>query len=880
MSLKYERRLLEHLKHERYAPSTIPELMADLGVGEDDREAFEASVANLVATGRLARENIGSGSTPGAGAGQKAAGNAGASGGRLQLPSMPNEVVGSFRKNPKGFGFVVTQIAYREGDIFISPEGVADALTGDTVRVSVRKYMRDGERAVAGEIINVEERRRAIFTGELVKRGDLWLVMPDGRELTQPVVVKDPTVKNARQGDKVTIEITSYPISNELAEGVVVKVLGEAGLPDVETQAVIEAYGLPGEFPKECIEQARAAAQQFEREVREADGAADPFPNRTDLRDTFIITIDPTDSKDFDDAISIEVTPDGWNLGVHIADVSHFIPPDSPLDKEARDRANSVYLPRLVIPMLPEVLSNGICSLSEGVIRYCKSAFMSYAHDGRILSETVGATVIKSAKRLTYLEAQALIDGDLREARKHAKTEPKYPEQLIKTLREMDKLAKAIRTRRRKAGMIHLELPQVELVFDDAGHVVDAVPEDNSFTHTLIEMFMVEANEVLARVFESMDVPLLRRIHPEPPPGDVTDLRNTAKVAGFNIPRNPTRQELQGLLDSTAGTAAARAVHFAVLRTLTRAEYSPALVGHFALASEAYAHFTSPIRRYADLTVHRALSAYLEQTDNARRRPRNERERKRLGRVLLDLGPTKGVIDQDELVEIGKHASRQEENAEAAEQNLRNFLVLQLLTSRMGESFPGVVTNVSNTGVFVQLEKYLVDGLIKTEDLPTGQSHSTRWYIDQRTGALVHQSGTRQFKIGDRIPVTIAAIDLALRKMTLIVTDPRHRELGKRSDKATFNAGPGGPSRPGQNRPDNNGGPKPPPRGKFKKTRGKGIPSSGPATPGGGPNANSTGDDFFHHNRMSGSKRRSKNSKQHEQSKPDFRKQGKKRKGR
>lgn len=839
MSLKYERRLIEHLKHERYTPSTVPELMADLGVPEEDRAAFDAAIEDLVSTGRLAREPQGSG------------GGGGGSGGRIQLPSMPAEVVGSFRKNPKGFGFVVTQIAYREGDIFISPEGVADALTGDTVRVAVRKYTRNGERAVAGEIIAVEERKRTTFTGELVKRGGLWLVMPDGRELTQPVVVKDPTVKNAREGDKVSIEITSYPVGNELGEGVVVKVLGEAGLPDVETQAVIEAYGLPGEFPKECIEQARAAAQQFEREVRAAEGGGS-FAGRVDFRESFIITIDPNDSKDFDDAISIEVTPDGWNLGVHIADVSHFIPPGSPLDVEARDRSNSVYLPRLVIPMLPEVLSNGICSLSEGVIRYCKSAFMSYSREGEILNESVGATVIKSAKRLTYLEAQALIDGDLREARKHAKTEPKYSEQLIKTLREMDKLAKAIRARRKRSGMIHLELPQVELIFDDAGHVIDAVPEDNAFTHTLIEMFMVEANEVLARLFADMDVPLLRRIHPEPPPGDVTDLRNTAKVAGFAIPKNPTRQELQKLLDSTAGTPAARAVHFAVLRTLTRAEYSPALVGHFALASEAYAHFTSPIRRYADLTVHRALAAYLDQTENGRRPPRNERERRRLGRILLDLGPEKGVIDQDELVEIGRHATAQEENAEAAEQNLRNFLVLQLLTSRMGESFPGVVTNVSNTGVFVQLEKYLVDGLIKTEDLPTGQSHSTRWYIDQRTGALVHQSGTRSFKIGDRVAVTIAAIDLALRKMSLIVTDPKARELGKRPEKGAFKPKAG-----------------PPPKGKFKKVRGKGRPPGvgGPAA--GNSNGQGGEDTFFHHNRLTGSKRRSKESRQHEQAKPN-----------
>ncbi len=832
MSIKYQRRLIEHVKHERYTAATASQLMTDLNVDEAQRGEFDASLKRLLDQKTLIADQAG----------------------KVSLPGMPEIITGTFKKNPRGFGFVTTATPYREGDVFIPPDAVADALSGDTVRVATTSYRRNGEMQTSGSILEVLERRRSTFTGTIFKRGSLWLVQPDGRELTQPIVIKDPTVKNAREGDKVALEITAYPEGNEPGEGVVVKVLGEAGLPDVETQAVIMAYSLPAEFPKACVDQARAAAGQFEREVRELDAAAaGATKDRMDLRDTFIITIDPMDSKDFDDAISIEITPDGWHLGVHIADVAHFIPVDSPLDVEARSRGNSCYLPRLVIPMLPEVLSNGICSLSEGVTRFCKSAVMTYDRDGNIATETVGATIIKSAKRLTYQEAQALIDGDIREARKHSRTEPKYTDQLVKTLREMEKLAKVIRARRKRAGMIHLELPQVELVYDDAGHVVDAVPEDNAFTHTLIEMFMVEANEVLARLFGNMDVPLLRRIHPEPPPGDVTDLRQMAKVAGYSIPRNPSIQELQALLDSTAGTPAARPVHFAVLRTLTKAEYSPADVGHYALASGAYAHFTSPIRRYADLTVHRALAAYLKQTDNARSRPRNDRDRGRLGRALVELGRERGVPDMEELIEIGRNCTRQEVNAEAAEQNLRNFLVLQLLSTHMGESFPGIVTNVSNTGVFVQLEKYLIDGLIKTDDLPTGiaasgargPSRSGRWSVDQRSGALVHPSG-RSFAIGDRINVTIAGIDLALRKMDLVITDPASRQHGKTKAPpgAASDKKPGGPVGDGV--------------GARKRK----------------PDAQRAGaghDEFFHPNRLTGSKRRAMRSKGHDQAKPDHR---------
>jgi ribonuclease R len=811
MSLKFERRLVEHLKHERYVPGSVGSLARDLSVGAEDSAEFEAAVDALVGRGVLTRDGSGN----------------------IKLPAMGDEITGTLRKNQRGFGFVIPDAAYREGDVFLPPDSMADALTGDRVRVRVYRSMRNGSPDVTGEVVEVIERKRAGFTGELKQRGGLWLVLPDGKELTQPVVVKDPAVKNAKEGDKVVIEITSYPQGNELGEGVITKVLGEAGLPDVETQAVIEAFGLPGEFERACVDQARAAAAQHEIDLREGDKSG--WHDRMDLRNDFIITIDPNDSKDYDDAISISPAPEGgWYLGVHIADVAHFIPPGSPLDVEARDRGNSCYLPRLVIPMLPEVLSNGICSLSEGVPRFCKSAFMHYDEAGNLISEKVGATLIKSAKRLTYLEAQALIDGDLREARKHAKTEPKYSDQLIKTLRQMDTLAKAIRARRKAAGMIHLDLPEVNLIFDDAGHVIDAEPEDDAFTHTLIEMFMVEANEVLARLFADMDVPLLRRVHPEPPPGDVQDLRQMARVAGYAIPKNPTRQELQKLLDATAGTTAARAVHFAVLRTLTKAEYSPAQIGHFALASEAYAHFTSPIRRYADLTVHRALAAYLKQTDNGTKRPRSEKDRMRLGRVLMQLGEKHGVLDQDELVEIGKHCTAMENRAEGAEQSLRGFLVLQLLTNHLGETFPGLVTGVTGAGVFIQIEKYLAEGMIKTADLPSGGGRGGgRWSIDQRTGALVNQGTGRSFSVGDRLEVTIAAIDLALRRMDLVVADPRGREHGK--GKLAFGKD-----------------------GKKPKDRTPAKPNAGY-------------DDFFHHNRLTGSKRRAMRSKNRDQQKPDFR---------
>ena len=768
MALKYRDRLFKHLEHEGYEPKAIDALAAELRI--EDVAEFADAVRAMAAAGLVALDR----------------------GERVSLPKMPDDgqVRGIFRGSQKGFGFVEPLSAVLGGDIFVPPHATAGALSGDIV---LAQYTRDHRRerqqgglgrSYSGEVVEVVERKRANFAGEMGKRGDQWLCFPDGKELSDPVIIRDAASKNVRPGDKVVIEILEYPEGGSLAQGVIVKVLGAAGEPDVETAAVIAAYGLPStEFPEACVRQARDATRRFEEEIKawERDGT---LPGREDRTEEYVTTIDPPDAKDYDDAISIErLTEGGWELRVHIADVAHFIDPGSPLDVEALERGNSCYLPRLVIPMLPEVLSNGICSLQEAVPRYAKTAIMRYDAKGRVKGRGVCNSLIKSTKRMTYLEAQALIDGDQEEAKKHAKTEPRYTEKLIATVREMDALARVIRERRRGEGMIHLELPDVELVFNDEGRVVDAQKEDDAFTHTIIEMFMVEANECLASLFEHLGVPLLRRIHPEPTPGETETLQRTARVAGFAIPTSPTREELQALLDATRGTPASRAVHMAVLRTLTKASYSPALIGHFALASEAYAHFTSPIRRYPDLTVHRALSEFLRRTDNGANRPKDEHAAIALGNILRE---SPMCPSEEELVKVGRQCSQTEVNAADAERALRQFLVLQLLAEQLasGENpeHPGVVTGVGPRGVFVQLDKYLSDGIIKKEDLPGDVTRSTKppkWQVDERTGALVDLHSGRSYSMGDRVTVAVAAVDLARRQMDLVLVDAGSRAAGK-----------------------------------------------------------------------------------------------------
>ncbi len=766
MPLRYRDRLLSYISSDEYRPAPIPRVAKDLGI--EDVEDFGAAVRELAERGLVDLDESG----------------------RIQLPFREDrgELIGQFRGTMKGVGFVIPRDATHGSDIFIAPDLTGGALTGDTVRVAFgrdkgrERRMGTLERQYAGEVLEIVRRKRANFTGEIIRQDGRWLVHPDGRELTAPVLVRDAESKNVRPGDKVVLEMLEYPEGGRLGVGVIVKVLGEAGQPDVETQAVIAAYSLPStEFPEDCVEQAREATRRFEEEIDLfTSRGAGALELRADLTGEFICTIDPPDAKDYDDAISLKRTDDGgYELGVHIADVAHFIPVGSALDREAAERGNSVYLPRLVIPMLPEVLSNGICSLQEGVERYAKSCFIRYDRRGNVKSRGFCQSVIKSRKRMTYLEAQALIDGKPDEARKHAKTDTEYTDELVSTCALMDELARLIRARRHKAGMIHLDLPVVELVFNEDGKVVDAQPEDDAFTHTIIEMFMVEANEALATLFEELRVPVLRRIHPEPTPNDTEDLRRAAVVAGFKIPKNPEREELQALLDATAGTGAARAVHMAVLRTLTKASYSPAQIGHYALASHAYSHFTSPIRRYPDLTVHRALQAYLERTENGRRRPGSDAEKIALGRELRE--DDRCPSEQD-LVQIGSQCSNTEVNATEAERELRQFLVLQLMAEHIGEEFEGVVTGVTPKGVYVQINKYLADGMIAKGDLPGDTTRSDRppsWRMDERTGALVDAHSGRSYAMGNSVRVVVAAVDLATRRMDLQIADAASRAGGK-----------------------------------------------------------------------------------------------------
>jgi ribonuclease R len=741
MPLRYINRILDHLARDGGRSASMHDLGRALRVSRDDMEVLRLAMDRLVKDEKVER-----------------------SGEHIVLPSMSDEVEGIYRATRQGYGFITLDRPCREGDLFVARGAQGAAISGDRVRASVSRGYGSREGRVSGRIIDVLEQAHTVFAGTVSRRGKRWVVEPGGRRLREPVIIRDPGAKNIKVGDKVVFELIVPPEGDTMGEGVVTEVLGAAGEPDAETEAVIAAHGLRTEFPAEAIEEARAAAGRI-------DAAHE---GRLDLRQLVTFTIDPPDARDFDDAISVMWHEQlrEWELSIHIADVAFFVPLDGPLDIEAKARGNSSYLPRRVIPMLPEVLSNGVCSLQEGVDRFAKTVVMRLDEKGRVLTVKCHATVIRSDKRFTYLEAQAWIDGDGKGARRHCRTNTQPTEEVLSSLLHAANLAKAIQKRRQKHGMISLSLPDSELLFDDEGRVRDVQEEDSSFTHTLIEMFMVEANEAVARLFDGVGVSVLRRIHPEPDLEDLVGLRTMAMAAGFRLPENPGRKDLQRLLDATRNDDTSRAIHFAVLRTLTRAQYSPALIGHFALASEHYVHFTSPIRRYPDLVVHRALEAWLHHTENGTK-TFTGRSRSVIESLMRDDSRT---LTDDALIELGRHCTDTENESEWAERELREFLVLQFLeTHFLGEDLPGVVRGLTSNGVLVSLNRFLVTGLVGWSDLGGGQRD--HWEEIPGMARVVAKGSGAVLAVGDAVEVRITRVDAAERSLELLMVNRPQRRV-------------------------------------------------------------------------------------------------------
>ncbi len=704
----FKRKIIKLIKHRDYAPLKLSRLAKALGVSSEDYPQFKLAFDQLHQAGHvvIGARNL------------------------VSSPPMAGQIVGKFRANQKGFGFVIPLDPTAHGDLFIPPEAAGNAMTGDTVVAKVVRQSKVGSQLrCSGKIVEILERAHNRFVGTLLKKQHGWVVQPDGTAFVEPILVDDVTAKNAGNNDKVVVEMLSFPTAEYLGRGVIIEVLGKAGQYEAEISSVIRQYHLPGEFEDDCIEQAHQAGSEFNPE--EING-------REDLTNKVIITIDPPDAKDFDDAISLERDKNGnWVLGVHIADVSYFAAPGSPLDVEAKNRGNSVYLPARTIPMLPEVLSNGICSLQPQQRRFCKTAYLTYDNRGKLLARNFANTVICSTQRLTYQQADKTLKGH---------TKGIKPE-VVELLKDMETLARAIEKRRAENGMIHLDLPEMELIMDKSGRVVDARPADNSYPHTMIEMFMVEANEAVASLLDRHNVPFMRRIHPDPDMLTMKNLAQLVRAFGVIMPRTPDRTAIQNLLAAVKDADCSFAVNLVVLRSFEKARYSPLHVGHYALASTHYCHFTSPIRRYADLLIHRLLDNYLHNKP--------------------DPAKHTDILSEEELTEIGAHISFTEQRADDAEEELKTVLILQMLCNHIGDELDCVVTGLTGFGVFAQCRKYGIEGLIQMDDLGPDQ-----WEYNQKAQCIVGRRSGYTIGLGKLIKVRIVSINVAARQLNLCPAEP------------------------------------------------------------------------------------------------------------
>ncbi len=637
-------------------------------------------------------------------------------------------------------------------DIFIPPPALGDRLNGD--RVEVRVTPGDRGRTV-GAILRVLERSRRKILGVFRATGQ---VETYDRQFERDVTIPAGQAGEARDGQVVGIVIVEPPSEREAAIGRVVEVLGHPDDPGMDLRTIVRKYDLREDFAPDVLAEAEAIpARVPDKEIA----------TREDFRDLPIVTIDGETAKDFDDAVLVRKNTDGtWELQVHIADVAHYVRPDSPLDREAYERGTSVYFPGVAIPMLPERLSNGICSLNPGVERLVQSCLMTIDRHGKVTDYRFAQGVIRTVERMTYTDvARILVDRD-------PGTTARY-RPLIPTFRLMEELWAVLNAQRRRRGSIDFDLPEPEVVLAATGEMTGIRPLERNIAHRLIEEFMLAANETVASHLWRGRVPSLYRIHEKPDPKKLEDFDRVSQAFGYRLPRPFTAISpgaFQELLDMAKGSPEERFLSRLMLRSLKQARYSEKRDIHFGLAASCYTHFTSPIRRYPDLIVHRMLKRILMG------RPIAESDRQGLGQALP---------------ETALHSSRMERNADAAENELVEWKKMAFMADRLGEEFDGLIISVHPFGVIVELLEYYIDGLVPIDVL-----QDDHYRFVEKKQILKGDRHGRVFKLGDRIRVRVDRVNLVQLKLEFSLAEARASARGRPASGRPAGARPASGGRP------------------------------------------------------------------------------------
>ena len=704
-----KKRILAYMKSPGYVPMKEKDLAVMMEIPAEERKAFKQCLEELLEDGSVSVSKRG----------------------KYGLPEKKT-LTGIFSSSGHGYGFV--HVDGVEGDFFISAKNTATALHGDTVVIEPYEknhgHRGNGKNREAA-VVEIAERATDIAVGTYdAVRNRYGFVIPDAARFENDIFIPVEDSMGAVSGHKVVVHITDYGDERRCPQGRITEILGHTGDPGIDILSILKAYGMEAQFPEKVAKQ----AAKIPRELTEAD-----YSGREDLRDLDMVTIDGPDSKDLDDAVSLTMDGDRWVLGVHIADVTHYVKEGSAIDKEALKRGTSCYPVDRVIPMLPQALCNGICSLNEREDRLALSVFMTVSPKGEVTEHRFSMSVINTNHRMTYGDADRIItdhDPELTE---------RYSD-VAEMLKAMHELALKLRSRRTGCGSIDFDLPETEITLDDEGRPVSVHPHERNNATRLIEDFMIAANETVAEHFFWADVPFVYRIHEKPDIEKIKNLATFIRNFGYGIKIRDDEvhpKELQKLLSGIENTPEEALISRLALRSMQRAVYSTECAGHFGLALKYYCHFTSPIRRYPDLQIHRIIKEHL----------RGSLDEKRIAHYAKILG------------NVCVQSSRTERIADEAERETEKLKKAEYMQKRIGETFDGVISGVTNWGIYVELPN-TVEGLVHISKIP-GDYYS----CSEETHELIGHATGRRFALGMKVKVVCNMVDLTMRTVDFVLAE-------------------------------------------------------------------------------------------------------------
>lgn len=693
--------LLSFMREEAYRPMDIQELVAVFDISKNEYTDFKWTLKIMEKEGLIVRTKKD----------------------KFAIPERMGLITGKLQVHKKGFGFLIPENE-GENDVFIPSSCMNGAMNGDRILVQITRDDLNGKKR-EGEVAEILERANTKVIGVYEESRNFGFVVPEDTRLTQDIFVSKKDSNGAKHGDVVIVKVVKWADKRRSPEGVITEVLGKKGEKGLDILTIIKKHGLPEEFPEKVLKYAEGISEEI-----------DPaeIARRRDIRDLRMVTIDGEDAKDLDDAVSIERLANGnYRLGVHIADVSHYVREKNPLDKEALKRATSVYLIDRVIPMLPKKLSNGICSLNPNVDRLTLSCFMEIDHKGKVLAHEIDETVIKTNERMTYTDVTKILEGKADE-----ELLKKY-DYLIEDFKTMEELCLILREKRRKRGAIDFDFEESKIVLNELGRPIDIKPYERAIANRIIEEFMLVCNETIAENMYWQNLPFVYRVHEEPDDEKLQRFRDFIYNLGYTIKFSQEihPRALQEILEKVQGKPEETVVSTLLLRSMMQARYSPECAGHFGLAAQYYCHFTSPIRRYPDLQIHRIIKENLNGKINDKRRERLA--------VIVD--------------EAAKQSSEMERLAEDAEREVDDLKKAEYMMDRIGEEYDGIISSVTSFGIFVELSN-TIEGLVHITDLDDD------YYVyDEAHLMLIGERTKNIYRLGDAVKVRCSRVDIDNREI-------------------------------------------------------------------------------------------------------------------